>query len=211
MRGSAGLGRAGLGTLCNARIPFPHHTGNRRPRAMPGSHFPSTMGTGDSERHSPVGSWCYGQGLPHLAQQPVPRPEGSKRLPRFPRWALRTCPCPPKLCPAVPSVFWPGPVPGPENRMSPGLGPLATCTWAMPTRFSGTAACSETVLSTPGSWQIHREVSGPSKTTLPVAISGLRLEDRNILGGKRSARKGDCSCQLGRAQSALCPCGLSSW
>lgn len=138
---------------------------------MPGSHFPSTMGTGDSERHSPVGSWCYGQGLPHLAQQ------------------LRTCPCPPRLCPAVPSVFWPGYVPGPEKRMSPGLGPLATCTWAMPTRFSGTVACSETVLSTPGSWQIHREVSGPSKTTLPVAISGLQLEDRNILGGKRSARK----------------------
>lgn len=50
---------------------------------------------------------------------------------------------------------------------------------------------SERVLSTPESWQIHRGLSGPTKTTLSVAVSGVWLEDGNILGGKRGARKGD--------------------
>lgn len=84
----------------------------------------SKLGSGDpSGVVSVLWARVAGLHLPYLAQQPVPRPEGTKRLPRFPCRAFRPCPCPPGLCPGVPEVFWPGYVPDPEGRMSPGLGP----------------------------------------------------------------------------------------
>lgn len=86
----------------------------------------------------------------------------------------------------------------------PGAGPKSSSlgTSSLPKGSQG-------VLSTSGSWHMLRGISGPSQATLPVAVSGLWLEDGNILGGKGNGGNGDWSGQLGKAHVSPVPlCSL---